>query len=80
MSDLPFPRWQELICRALIESDSDRLEHKIRNALQTVEARSAELYADANHHEERLALEDATNLLKALLEAVEPRPRLSAKR
>jgi len=66
MSDLRFPLWQEPVRLALVETDPDELQDKITLALQAIELRRTELDGDPDHHDERLALEDATNLLKSL--------------
>jgi hypothetical protein len=63
MSELRYPSWQEPVRLAVMESDPQKREEKIKTALQAVEARRAELHGAADHHEERLALQDAVNTI-----------------
>jgi hypothetical protein len=63
MSDLRYPSWQETVLLAVMEFDPRKQREKINDALQAIEARRAELYGDADRHEECLALQDAVRTL-----------------
>jgi hypothetical protein len=64
MSDLRYPSWQEPVRLAVMEFF--HRDEKISAALRAIEARRAELNGDSDHADERLAMEDAVNILKSL--------------
>jgi hypothetical protein len=64
MSDLRYPSWQEPVRLAVMEIDAQKKEKKITSALRAIDARRAELNGDADHQEERIALDDAVNTLR----------------
>jgi hypothetical protein len=66
MSDLRYPSWQEPVRLALVEFYAEGREEKISAALQAIAARRAQLNGDVDHGDERLAMEDAINILKSV--------------
>ena len=71
MSDLRYPTWQEPVRLAVVELDPSKIEAAFRRAFEAIEDRRSKLHDNPDHHEERLALEDAANMLNAL---VPPKP------
>lgn len=67
MSDLRFPEWEETWKDALLELDPSKLHQKVVAAEASIFERLQELSGDhADHHEERLALDDAISSLRVL--------------
>jgi hypothetical protein len=66
MSNLKFPQWQGAYQEALLELNPTSLERKITNAEAAIFKRLQELSDNKDHHEERLALDDAISGLRVL--------------
>jgi hypothetical protein len=66
MSELRYPEWQKPYQEALLETDKQKLQGKIHLAEWKIFRRLQSISADSNHHEERRAIEDATNALRVL--------------
>ena len=58
--------WQGPVLSALMEFNPKKLEEKIHAALNTIEARSAELNGSADNQDEGIALQAALNLMNGL--------------
>jgi hypothetical protein len=69
--------WQESYSAAMLELDPDKLQHRIATAQETIAKRLEELKNDgAQSGDERLALSDAQQALRALARTIgPPRPR-----
>ena len=63
MSDLRYPTWQEPVRLALLEYDPVKMQAAVNAAFAAIEARRSELRGDADHREERVALQDAVTML-----------------
>ena len=66
MGELPYSEWQVPYQEALLESDKRTLEKKVNIAEWKIFQRLQALSADADHHQERAAIEDALNNLLIL--------------
>jgi hypothetical protein len=66
MSDLRFPSWQETVQLAILEFDLPARKGKVAAALEAMEVRRRVLGTDADHHDERIALEDAVRTLELI--------------
>ena len=65
-TNLKFPKWQTPFQEALLEFDVDKLADKIQEVEALVLVRLQELASDADHHEERQAIDDALCTLRLL--------------
>jgi hypothetical protein len=59
MSDLRYPTWQEPVRLAF----QVKMQAAFNAAFAAIEARRSELRGDADHREERIALQDAVTML-----------------
>ena len=66
MGEFLYPEWQVPYQKALLETDKRTLEKKINIAEWKIFQRLQTISADADHHQERAAIEDALNNLLAL--------------
>jgi hypothetical protein len=66
VSELLYPEWQKPYQEALLETDQRRLREKPFLAEAKICERLQALSVLQNHHEERLALDDAVNGLRVL--------------
>lgn len=66
MADLKYPQWQKPYEEALLERDPQKLQEKLMKAETAIFLRLQELSSRTNHHEERLAIEDAIPALRSL--------------
>jgi hypothetical protein len=64
--EFPYPEWEVPYQEALLETDKQMLKKKINIAEWKIFQRLQTISADANHHQERAAIEDALNNLLAL--------------
>jgi hypothetical protein len=72
-----FPRdqwaWRELLRAALLEFDSESLPQRIQEARQAISTRVEELRDEPAMQEEKTALQDGLNSLRALARITEDR-------
>jgi hypothetical protein len=66
MGEFLYPKWQVPYQDALLDADKRTLEKKIHFAEWKIFRRLQTISADADHHQERAAIEDALNNLLAL--------------
>jgi hypothetical protein len=63
MSELRYPTWQEPVRLAVLEFNPEKKQIAVKVAFDAIEARQFELRRDSDHHEERIAMEDAIKIL-----------------
>jgi hypothetical protein len=61
MSKLKYPNWQRTYEEALLEPDKKKSQAKIRLAEWKIFRRLQTISADSNHHEEKVAMADASD-------------------
>jgi hypothetical protein len=66
MSDLRYPEWQTAYLAAISELDDTKLAARAMDAEEAIFRRFQALGTSSDHHEERLALEDAIRGLRVL--------------
>lgn len=66
MTDLRYPQWQKPCEEALLECDPQKLQEKVMEAEHAIFLRLQELSTRTDHHEERLAIENAIPVLRTL--------------
>jgi len=66
LGDLPYPRWQEPLLRVVMEMKSDSLIEKIKISETAISQRLEELESNPGCKEERVALHNAVQTLRAL--------------
>jgi hypothetical protein len=66
MMDLRYPEWQTAYFSVMREMDDTKLVAKAKEAEAAIFLRLQALGTSSNHHEERLALEDAIRGLRVL--------------
>ena len=66
MSELRYPTWQEPVRLALLEFHPQKKQTALNAAFDAIKARQFELRGDSDHHEERIAMEDATRTLNLI--------------
>jgi hypothetical protein len=66
MNELRYPTWQETVRLALLDFNTENKKAAYDAAVAAIEARQIELANRAEHHDERVALRDATNTLKVV--------------
>ena len=65
-STLRFPEWQQPYLAALMEADRKKILDRVTDAENAIFNRLQSLAGNADHHAERLAIEDALNALRVL--------------
>jgi hypothetical protein len=65
-SELLYPQWQNLVLRAVMEIKPDSLMEKIQTAEKAIPQRLRELEGNPGWKEERVALHNAVQTLRAL--------------
>jgi hypothetical protein len=68
-SELKYPSWQSPLQEAILEFDRETLAKKIHEVETLMVERFLEISSDADHHDERQALSDATTILRGLKKA-----------
>jgi hypothetical protein len=66
MTDLKYPEWQAVYNAALLATDEHELFIKVTHAETAIVRRLQALAGNSDHHEERLAISDATATLRKL--------------
>lgn len=66
MARLKYPQWQTPCQAALLETDPEKLHDEIVEAENAIFLRLHELWSRTDHHEERLAINDAISALRRL--------------
>ena len=66
MSDLPYSSWQEPVQLAILEFYLPARKGRVAAALEAMEVRRRALGTDADDHDERIALEDASRTLEVI--------------
>lgn len=66
MTDLILSEWLKAYEEAQLEADDSKLLDKVHNAETAIFMRQQAIAGNSNHHEERLAMDDAISGLRAL--------------
>lgn len=66
MSNMQSDGWQDLYRFALLETDLNKLQERVRQAREAIQLRLQELANQPGNREERLAMEDALSNLRAI--------------
>jgi hypothetical protein len=69
---LKFPKWQEPLAAAIMESDPKLLQEKLQQVVALIDKRLDELKADARADEEFRALYDGLSLIRSLKKGGRP--------
>jgi hypothetical protein len=66
VGDLPYPRWQQPLLQVVMEMKPDSLMEKIKISETAISERLRELESNPSCKEERVALHNAVQTLRAL--------------
>jgi hypothetical protein len=65
-NELRYPSWQTPLHEAIIELDPQKFAKKVEEVEALMLERLQEISSQADHHEERQAIADATSVLRVL--------------